>query len=115
MTNITDPFRQIFLAGVGALAMGADKTQEVLDALVQKGQITVDQGKEIASELKSDAADRTADLRDQIIRAQMQTMTKEQRDAFAARVAEMAASVDEDDAMCAEEADEGQAAASRRQ
>ncbi len=69
MSNITDPFRQIFLAGVGALAMGADKSQD-------------------------------------IIRAQMQTMTKEQRDAFAARVAEMAASVDGDDALRAQEASE---------
>lgn len=106
MTSITDPFRQIFLAGVGALAMGADKSQEILDALVKRGQITVDQGKEIASDLKADASARTQELRDQIIRAQMQTMTKEQRDAFAARVAEMAASVDEDDALRAEEAAE---------
>lgn len=110
MANITDPFRQIFLAGVGALAMGADKSQEVLDALVKKGQITVDQGKEIASELKSDASARTQELRDEIIRAQMQTMTKAQRDAFAARVAELAASVDEDDALHAQEAAEVKAA-----
>lgn len=106
MTNATDPFRQIFLAGVGALAMGADKSQEILEALVKKGQITVDQGKEIATELKDEATDRTADLRDDIIRAQMQTMTKEQRDAFAARVAEIAASVDGDDELQAQEAEE---------
>ncbi len=106
MSNITDPFRQIFLAGVGALAMGADKSQEIIDALVKKGQITVDQGKEIASELKADAAEDAAGLREDIIRAQMQTMTKEQRDAFAARVAEMAASVDGDDALRAQEASE---------
>ncbi len=112
MANVTDPFRQIFLAGVGALAMGADKTQEILDTLIKKGQITVDQGKEIASELKADADESTADLRDEIIRAQMQTMTKEQRDAFAARVAEIAANVDEDDALKAQETAEAKAAQS---
>lgn len=106
MANVTDPFRQIFLAGVGALAIGADKTQEVIETLVQKGQITVDEGKEIASELQDDAAGRTQELRDDIIRAQMQTMTKEQRDAFAARVAQIASDVDGDEALKAEEAAE---------
>ena len=115
MTNVTDPFRQIFLAGVGALAIGADKSQEILDTLVKRGQVTVDQGKEIATELQAETNDRTAELRDDIIRAQMQTMTKEQRDAFAARVAEMAASVDEDDALRAQEAAEVQTAASQQQ
>lgn len=114
MANITDPFRQIFLAGVGALAMGADKSQEVIEALVKKGQITIDQGKEIASELKADAVENTADLRDDIIRAQMQTMSKEQRDAFAARVAEIAATMDGDDALHAQEAEEVNAAASQQ-
>lgn len=38
----TDPFRDIFLAGIGALAIGAEKSQQVLDQLVQKGQITID-------------------------------------------------------------------------
>ncbi len=114
MANVTDPFRQIFLAGVGALAIGADKTQEVLDTLVKRGQLTVDEGKEIASQLTEDANDKTAELRDDIIKAQMQTMTKEQRDAFAARVAELAADVDGADAMKAQEAAEVQAAAEQQ-
>ncbi len=106
MANATDPFRQIFLAGVGALAIGADKTQEVLQTLVKKGQITVDEGKEIADELQTDAQGKTQQLRDDIIRAQMRTMTKEQRDAFAARVAEIASDVDGAEALKAEEAAE---------
>ncbi len=114
MTNVTDPFRQIFLAGVGALAIGADKSQEILDTLVKRGQVTVDQGKEIATELQAETNDRTAELRDDIIRAQMQTMTKEQRDAFAARVAEIAASVDGDDALRAQQAAEVTVAAAQQ-
>ena len=114
MTNVTDPFRQIFLAGVGALALGADKSQEILDTLVKRGQVTVDQGKEIATELQAETNDRTTELRDDIIRAQMQTMTKEQRDAFAARVAEIAASVDGDDALRAQQAAEVTVAATQQ-
>ncbi len=99
MTDVTDPFKNVFLAGIGALAIGAEKSQEILDQLIQKGQITVDQGKEIASELQSDATAKTAELRDQIIQAQMKTMSKAERDAFSAKVAEMAATVDGDDAL----------------
>lgn len=100
----TDPFRDIFLAGIGALAIGAEKSQQVIEQLVQKGQITIDQGKDIAEQLSSQTTEKTTELRDQIIAARMKTMTKEERDAFAARVAEIAASVDEDSELEQEEA-----------
>ncbi len=111
MPDVTDTFRNIFLAGVGALAIGAERTQEVIDQLVAKGQITVDQGKEMAEELKQQAQQNTSQLRDDIIAAQMKTMTKEERDAFAAKVADLAAQVDGDDVLEAQEADEVAAAA----
>lgn len=114
MANVTDAFKDIFLAGVGALAIGAEKTQEVLDQLVEKGQITVDQGKEIANDLKDQAITNTAQMRDDIIAAQMRTMTKEQRDAFAARVAEIAATVDGNAVMMDQEEAEVKAAEAAR-
>lgn len=92
--NITDPFRDIFLAGVGALAIGAEKSQEIVNQLVQKGQITVDQGKEILGEMKDDASERASQVRDDIISAQLQSMTKEERDAFVKRVTDLAANAD---------------------
>ncbi len=110
MANVTDPFREIFLAGIGALAIGAEKSQDLIDQLVQKGQLTVDQGKEIATNLEHDAANQTADMREQIIKAQMKVMTKEERDEFAARVAEMAAIIDGDEALMNDEQAEVEAA-----
>lgn len=115
MANVTDAFKDIFLAGVGALAIGAEKTQEVIDQLVEKGQITVEQGKEIASDLKDQAVSNTSQLRDNIIEAQMKSMTKEQRDAFAARIAEIAATVDGNAAMMDQEEAEVEAAAEQQQ
>ena len=96
MDTSNNPLQQIFLAGVGALAIGAEKSQEVLNDLVAKGQITVDQGKDIAQNLSSQTKDDVAKVRDDIIAAHLKTMTKEERDEFAARVAEMAADIDED-------------------
>lgn len=110
MSSITDPIRDIFLAGVGALAIGAEKSQEVVDQLVKKGQITVDQGKEITEDLKDQSEESLSKVRDEIIKAHMKTMTKEQRDAFAAHVADMAATMDGDGALQAEEVVEVEAA-----
>lgn len=106
MANIGDTFKDIFLAGVGSLAIGFEKSQEVIDQLVAKGQITVEQGKSIAEDLKAKAATNTAQLRDDIIEAQMKTMTKQERDEFAARIAELASKVDLDTAMEDQEAAE---------
>lgn len=59
MADMTDPFREIFLAGVGALALGAEKSKEVVDQLIARGQITVDQGKDIAADLQHQAHEGT--------------------------------------------------------
>ena len=96
MDSTNNPLQQIFLAGVGALAIGAEKSQEILNDLVAKGQITVDQGKDIANDLSKQTKDDVAKVRDDIISAHMKTMTPEERDEFANRVAELAASIDDE-------------------
>lgn len=110
METSNNPLQQIFLAGVGALAMGVEKSQEVLNELVKKGKITVDESKDIAADLSSQTEENVAKVRDEIMTAHMRSMTKEQRDEFAAKVAEMAAQMDGDDALQAEEAAEVKAA-----
>lgn len=47
-----DGLRKVFLAGVGALATTVEKGQELVDDLVKKGELTVEQGKELNTELK---------------------------------------------------------------
>ena len=50
MTDMTDSFKKVFLAGIGAVATTADKAQEVVEELVKKGEITTQQGKELMNE-----------------------------------------------------------------
>ena len=45
--GIAEAARTAFLAGVGAVAFGAEKTTEFVDTLVKKGELTVDQGKDL--------------------------------------------------------------------
>ncbi len=56
-----DEFKKIFLAGVGAVASSAEKSKEILDELVKKGELTVEQGKVLNEELKRDMTQKVND------------------------------------------------------
>lgn len=50
--NLGEGLRKIVLAGIGALATTYEKSSEIVDELVKKGEITVEQGKALNTELK---------------------------------------------------------------
>ena len=50
--NLGEGLRKIVLAGIGALATTYEKSSEIVDELVKKGEITVEQGKALNAELK---------------------------------------------------------------
>ncbi|PYG88232.1 poly(hydroxyalkanoate) granule associated protein phasin [Ruminiclostridium sufflavum DSM 19573] len=52
INNISDDLKKIVLAGIGAVAATTEKSKQVLDELVRKGEITVEQGKVLNEELK---------------------------------------------------------------
>lgn len=53
MANILqDEAKKIFLLGIGAVAATAEKSQSVVDELVKKGELTVEEGKTLNQELK---------------------------------------------------------------
>ena len=89
--NVGDGFKNIFLAGIGAMAMGAEKSKELVETLVSKGELTVEQGKDINSELTHRAEEATETIREGSLEAFMKTLTPEQRTEFAAKAAEFAA------------------------
>ncbi len=87
---IGDGFKSVFLAGLGALSLGAEKGKELVDAMVKQGEISFEQGKEINSELQRKAAAVAETARDTALEARMKAMSPDERDAFAAKVAELA-------------------------
>lgn len=91
MATIGDGFKDIFLAGIGAMAITAEKSKDLVDQLISKGELTVDQGKQINTELKHKAEDVASTLRYDALEARMAVMTPEERAAFAAKAAEIAA------------------------
>ncbi|MCC8028216.1 MAG: hypothetical protein LIO75_00140 [Lachnospiraceae bacterium] len=52
MDRLSDSMKKIILAGIGAAAATSEKTKEILDDLVEKGELTVEQGKVLNEELK---------------------------------------------------------------
>ena len=52
MERLTDGLKKILLAGIGTVAVTAEKSKDVLDELVKKGELTVEQGKVLNEELK---------------------------------------------------------------
>lgn len=49
---ITSGLKTLLLAGVGAAALTVDKSQDILKDLVERGELTVEQGKVLNQELK---------------------------------------------------------------
>lgn len=87
--TIEEGFKEIFLAGVGAMAMTGEKAKEVLDQLVEKGGITVEQGKDINTELTHKATETISKVRTETVEQALKFMSPEERSEFAASVASM--------------------------
>lgn len=105
--DISDGIYKAFLAGVGAVASGAEKGQQVIDDFVKKGQITVEQGKNLNSELTrkvKETFDATVSgASDSVLRSKLESMTPEQRAEYAKKVADMSAAIDAEGAGAAED------------
>ena len=94
MSNIGDGFKNIFLAGIGAMAYTGEK-----------GEITLDQGRELNDELQRKASETTQSIRESALEATMRAMSPDERDGFAAKAAEFAAAQNAADAEKAAQAE----------
>ena len=58
MNNFSEDLRKLLLVGIGAVAITAEKSKEVVEDLVKKGELTVEQGKVLNEELKHNVAEK---------------------------------------------------------
>lgn len=49
---MVDELKNVLLAGIGSAAYTYEKASKIVDDLVEKGKLTLDEGKELSSELK---------------------------------------------------------------
>ena len=52
------------MAGIGSAAYTYEKATKLVDELVKKGRITVEEGKDLSEELKKTIKDKTEDIKD---------------------------------------------------
>ena len=95
-------FKRIFFAGVGAVAMTAEKTRDLVKELVEKGEMTVEQGKIINEELKQNVSAKVRSVVDAVIPqdpssiiAKMDSMSAEELAAVKAKLADLEAAATE--------------------
>ena len=82
--DVSEGMKKILLAGVGAVAMGAEKAPELLDDLVKKGEQALEQGKVLNEELTRKVKETTGEVSDEVLRSRFRGMTPEERAAWIA-------------------------------
>ena len=55
MGSLGDGVKKVLLAGIGTVAVTAEKSKEVLDKMAERGEAAVEQGKVLNQELKHNA------------------------------------------------------------
>ena len=92
--DIMGGLNKAFLATVGAVAITAEKSQQAVEDLVKKGELTVQQGKSLNQELSRKAKEAAPETTDGALRAFLEALSDEDRAAYAAKVAQMAADIE---------------------
>lgn len=59
--DVGEGMKKILLAGIGAVATTTESAKDIVDDLVKKGELTVEQGKVVNEELKHKAKDKLKD------------------------------------------------------
>lgn len=73
--KLGDGLKKLVLAGVGAVAVTAEKSSEIIDTLAKKGEISIEQGKELKSSLKQSYEEKKAKQADEDFSEKLKSMT----------------------------------------
>ena len=113
--ELGEGLKKILLVGIGTAAVTAEKSKEILDELVKKGELTVEQGKVLNQELKHNIKSTVKTAADSVkesaarkndqeeLKATISRLTPEQLAAVKAQIEHMQAEAAEEKAETAEE------------
>ena len=69
--KLSEDMKKIVLLGVGAAALTAEKSKELIEELVKKGELSIEQGKVLNEELKHRIQAKVSDAKDEVSRTRM--------------------------------------------
>lgn len=116
--ELGEGLKKILLVGIGTAAVTAEKSKEILDELVKKGELTVEQGKVLNQELKHNIKSTVKTAADSVkenaarkndqeeLKATISKLTPEQLAAVKAQIESMQAEAAEKKEEAAETAEE---------
>ena len=92
--GISEDMKKIMLAGIGAVATTVEKSQDLVDKLIEKGELTVEQGKAINEELKRKKKSTDLEQKQQMEKAtriieQLESLNEEELAAVKKKLSEM--------------------------
>ncbi|UWG98671.1 aspartyl beta-hydroxylase [Dehalobacter sp. DCM] len=90
--NLSDEMKKIFLVGIGAIATSAEKTKEMIDTLIEKGELTLEQGKIINEELRRNLTNHEPEKNDknmETLLKKLDTLSKEELSALREKLNEL--------------------------
>lgn len=90
MNAFGEDLKKILLAGIGAVAITAEKSADVVEQLVKKGELTVEQGKVLNEELKRHVSEklRTSVTKEQVSQ-DLEKLNEEDLEALKAKIEEL--------------------------
>ncbi|RGI21419.1 hypothetical protein DXC28_13300 [Ruminococcus sp. OM08-9BH] len=118
MMELGEGLKKILLVGIGTAAVTAEKSKEILDELVRKGELTVEQGKVLNQELKHNIKSTVKTAADSVkenaarkneqeeLKATISKLTPEQLAAVKAQIESMQAEAAREKEEAAETAEE---------
>lgn len=88
LDNLSEDLKKILLAGIGAAALTVEKSKDVVDELVKKGELTVEQGKVLNEELKHDIKEKLSSSKDNLetVSKKIESFTKEELEALKEKI-----------------------------
>jgi len=92
--GFSEDMKKIMLAGIGAVATTVEKSQDLVDKLIEKGELTVEQGKAINEELKRKKKSEDLEQKQQTEKAtaiieQLENLSEEELAAVKKKLSEM--------------------------
>ena len=99
--SILESLRRVLLAGIGAVALTIEEMGELVDKLVERGEIAEEEGKKLVNEIRekrkktTDEAEDIASTRMREMMDKMDIPTKSDIDALSNKIAALSKKVDE--------------------
>lgn len=89
LSELGNDLKNILLAGVGAVAVTAEKSEMLIKELVKKGELTIEQGKALNEELKHKIKEQAQERKEKEFDCMLENMTSEEREELKRKLEEL--------------------------